>query len=91
MKTKPLVLSVVLNLFLGYLWILFINHVVTIVNTINNTIIVGGIFIVIGTALFAIIVKGINDQYEFTRPFKLAGIISFAFVVIIHVFIVNLV
>lgn len=91
MKAKLLVLSIVLYLFLGYLWILFIDHVVNVVNTINNTFIIGGIIIVIGTSLFGIIIKGINNQYEFTQPLKLAGIISFALVVVLHVFVVNLV
>lgn len=91
MKIKILVSTIVINLFLGYLWILFINHVVDVVNKLNNTFIVSGIIIVTGTALMGIIVKRVTNDFKVTHLIKWTGIISFFLVVFIHVFVVNLV
>lgn len=55
MQIKLLVSTIAINLFLGYLWILFINHIIDVVNKLNNTFIVSGIIIVTGTALMGII------------------------------------
>ena len=91
MKIKLLVSTIVINLFLGYLWILFIKHVVDVLNKMNNIFIVGGIIIVTGTVLMGIIVKRVTNDFQVTHLIKWTGIISFFLVVFIHVFVVNLV
>lgn len=91
MQIKLLVSTIAINLFLGYLWILFINHIIDVVNKLNNTFIVSGIIIVTGTALMGIIVKRVTNDFKVTHLIKWTGIISFFLVVFIHVFVVNLV
>jgi hypothetical protein len=93
MKIKEFGLSIVLNAFLGYLWILFIEHIVSIANSMDNVFIIGGIVIIIGSTLFMEIVKRVTpfNQYKFTHPVKLTGFVSFGLVVIVHVFIVNII
>ncbi|MCM3213016.1 hypothetical protein WKH57_24625 [Niallia taxi] len=49
MKAKEHGISIVLNLFLGYLWIIFVNHMVVIANSFHNTLLIGGLFILLGT------------------------------------------
>ncbi|WP_043929803.1 hypothetical protein [Bacillus sp. EB01] len=84
MKKKDFVLSIILNAFLGYLWILFVDHIVGIANSMENVFFIGGIIIVIGTFLFFEIVKRITpfNEYKNTHPIKLAGFTSFLLVVI---------
>ncbi|WP_260471829.1 hypothetical protein [Bacillus sp. HMF5848] len=91
MKIKEMGLSVVLNAFLGYLWILFVDNIVSVASTIDNAFIVGGIIIVIGTTLFGEIVRRTTrfDEYKFTHPVKLIGFLSFGSVVIINLTIFN--
>ncbi|MEK3988468.1 hypothetical protein [Robertmurraya sp. FSL R5-0851] len=93
MKTKEFALSIILNAFLGYLWILFIDHIVRVANSMENTFIVGGLIILIGTTLFWEIVKRVTpfNEYKFTHPVKLAGFISFGVVVVVNLFVLNLI
>ena len=93
MKTKELALSIILNAFLGYLWILFIDHIVRVANSMENTFIVGGLIILIGTALFWEIVNRVTpfNKYKITHPVKLAGFISFGLVVVVDSFVLNLI
>jgi hypothetical protein len=93
LKSKELALSIILNAFLGYLWILFIDHIVNVANSMGNTFIVGGLIILIGTALFWEIVNRVTpfNEYKITHPVKLAGVISFGLVVFVNFFVLNLI
>lgn len=93
MNTKEFVLSIILHAFLGYLWILFIDHLVRIAESTDNTFIVGGFIILIGTTLFWEIVKRIApfNEYKLTHPVKLAGFISFGVVFIVNLFLLKLI
>ncbi|WP_409303932.1 hypothetical protein [Peribacillus sp. SCS-155] len=66
MKSKEFVLSIILNLFLGYLWLLFFDHIIAKSN--NNSFIIGACFMVIGMVLFGEIVKRITpfNKYKLT-------------------------
>ncbi|WP_433750739.1 hypothetical protein [Falsibacillus pallidus] len=93
MNKKELALSITLNAFLGYLWILFIDHIVRVANSLENTYIVGGLIILIGTILFWGIIKRVNpyNEYKFTHPIIVAGFISFGAVVIVNLYVLNLI
>lgn len=93
MKAKEIVLSIVLHLFIGYLWILFVDHVVSIANSVNNTFIVGGLIILIGFTLFWEVVRRIApfNEYKVTHPVKLIGYASFIAVIVVHLYVVNLI
>ncbi|WNF38331.1 hypothetical protein RJD24_07870 [Bacillaceae bacterium IKA-2] len=86
MKVKDYGLSIILNAFLAYLWILFINHIVNLVNSMNNSFIVGALLIGVGSALFFEIVGRVTpfSQYKFPHPLKLTGVASFVLVVAVH-------
>lgn len=93
MKSKELALSIILNAFLGYLWIVFIDHIASVANSMENTFIVGGLLILIGTALFWEIVNRVTpfNEYKITHPVKLAGVIAFGLVVFVNFFVLNLI
>ena len=93
MNMKDYALSIMLNLFLGYLWIIFTDHIVSIANSMNNSFVVGGLIILAGTFLFWEIAGRIRPfhDYKITHPVKLAGFASFAAVIAVHLFVVNLV
>ncbi|MCI1593523.1 hypothetical protein [Heyndrickxia oleronia] len=93
MKAKEMVLSIVLNLFLGYLWILFSDHIVSKVNLMNNTFIIGGLILLIGTLLFLEIAQRITpfNNYKFTHPVKLVGYASFGLIVVFHLLVFNII
>lgn len=93
MKIKDFALSMLLNGFLGYLWVLFITQIIQIANSLNNTFFVGGLIIIIGSGLFWEIVKRVApyNEYKFTHPVKITGFISFTIVVVTHLFVVNLI
>ncbi|MFD1779080.1 hypothetical protein ACFSFW_10415 [Fredinandcohnia salidurans] len=65
MQIKDFSLSIILNAFLGYLWVLFINHIIEIANSMNNTLIIGGLIIIIGSGLFWEIVKRVAPYNEY--------------------------
>jgi hypothetical protein len=93
MKFREYSLTIVLNAFLAYLWIIFINHIVNLVNSMNNSFIAGAIIIGIGTLLFFEIVHRVTPfkQFKLTHPIRITGVSSFALVLIIHFFGFNLV
>lgn len=93
MKAKELTLSIVLHLFIGYLWILFADHIINIANSMDNTFIVGGLILLLGTFLFWEIVSRITpfNQYKLTHPVKLVGYISIVAVIFVHFYVVNLI
>lgn len=88
-----MLLSIVLNLFLGYLWILFTDHIVSKVNLINNTFIIGGLILLIGTLLFLEIAQRITpfNKYKFTHPVKLVGNASFVLILVFHFLVFNII
>ncbi|MFD1019474.1 hypothetical protein [Thalassobacillus hwangdonensis] len=90
---KEMGMSIVLNLFLGYLWLLFIDHVVQIANAFNQPFWIGGVVMVVGTLLFGEIFRRMTPfhTYKFTHPVRLAGVISFGLVVAVHIFVVNII
>ncbi|WP_232718693.1 hypothetical protein [Bacillus sp. FJAT-45037] len=79
-------LSIVLNAFLAYLWILFINHSVNLVNSMSNSFLVGAIILGLGTAIFFEIFHRITPYYKYklSHPIKMVGISSFVVVVAVH-------
>ncbi|MGG4411507.1 hypothetical protein ABER75_22785 [Niallia taxi] len=86
MKAKEHGISIVLNLFLGYLWIIFVNHMVAIANSFPNTLIFGGFFILLGTFLFWEIVNRITpfNTYKFNHPVRITGFALFFLAVVIY-------
>ncbi|MEH7445072.1 hypothetical protein V7201_22460 [Bacillus sp. JJ1122] len=92
MKNKDLVMSVLLNAFLGYLWILFIDHIVVVANSLDNFF-VGGLIIIGGTTLFWEIVKRVTplNEYQNRHFVKIAGFVSFGIVVAVNLFVFNLI
>ncbi|CAM3605253.1 hypothetical protein PALU110988_30225 [Paenibacillus lupini] len=89
MKYKQVLLSVILNAFLGYLWLLFILYVIESL----DSAIIKAIIIILGTTLFGEIVGRIAPfhQYKFTHPLKLVSFSSCLVVVIIGVFMFDIV
>lgn len=87
MTTKEVVQSIVIHGFLGYLWVLFITHIVNVANSMDYMI-ARSLLILAGTLLFWSIVNRITPfhSYKFTHPAKIAGIISFVLVVLLQVF-----
>lgn len=86
MKVQEFVWSIVLYGFLGYLWTLFSDHIVSIANSMDNVLVVGGIILLAGTLLFWEIVKRIApfNEYKNTHPIKLVGLASFIVVVVVN-------
>ncbi|KYG26098.1 hypothetical protein AZF04_13520 [Alkalihalobacillus trypoxylicola] len=93
MTVKEYSLSIVLNAFLAYLWILFITHTVNMVNSMNNSFFVGIILIGIGTVLFFEIFHRVTpfNTYKFSHPLRITGVASFILVVAVHFLAFNLV
>ncbi|PKR77314.1 hypothetical protein CEY16_11305 [Halalkalibacillus sediminis] len=89
MKNKDFVLSITLYAFLGYLWLLFIDHIGEIANTMDNVLIFGGIIILLGTVLFGEIVRRVTpfNEYKNSHPVKIAGFVSFGLVVVASLFV----
>jgi hypothetical protein len=92
MKFKEVTLSVILNAFLGYLWLLFLNHILIVTETLDN-VIFRAIVIILGTTLSGEIVGRITpfDKYKLTHPIKLVGFSSCLVMVFVGAFIFNLV
>lgn len=91
MKNKDLVMSVLLNAFLGYLWILFIDHIVMVANSLDNFVL-GGLIMIGGTILFWEIVKRVSPlkEHHNRHPVKIAGFITFGIVIAVNLFVFNL-
>jgi len=92
MKNRDLVMSVLLNAFLGYLWILFIDHIIVVANSLDNFVL--GVMIMIGgTTLFWEIVKRVSpfNEYQNRHPVKIAGFVSFGIVVAVNLLVFNLI
>ncbi|MDE5414217.1 hypothetical protein [Alkalihalobacterium chitinilyticum] len=93
MQVKEYGLSIVLNAFLAYLWLIFINHSVNLVNSMNNSSIMGAFMIGIGTALFFEIVQRVTpfNKYKLSHPINITGVASFVLVVVVNYLGFNLV
>ncbi|WCR24837.1 hypothetical protein L3476_15740 [Paenibacillus thiaminolyticus] len=87
MNIREMAQSIVIHGFLGYLWVLFITHIVNVANSMDYMI-TRSLLILGGTLLFWWIVNRITPfhSYKFTHPAKIAGIISFVLVVLLQVF-----
>ena len=83
MKMKEVALSVIIYAFLGYLWVLFSERMVSIANATGNMLI-GGLLLSVGTLLFFSIVNQIAPfhNYKLTHPTRLVGAASFLIVVL---------
>ncbi|MCE5168286.1 hypothetical protein LQV63_03010 [Paenibacillus profundus] len=92
MNIKEWALSIVIHAFLGYLWVLFVEHVLGLANSMDNMIL-GGLILLLGTYLFWFTVNRITpfNSYKLTHPAKVAGIISFGLVVIVLVFVCKII
>lgn len=89
MKVKEYALSIILNAFLGYLYVVFIFHIVDIANNMNNVFVFGGIIIILGTSLFFEIVRRVSpfNEYNKTHPINIVGSTSFIGMVgVIYIF-----
>ncbi|EPY09633.1 MULTISPECIES: hypothetical protein [Paenibacillus] len=88
MKMKEIALSVIIYAFLGYLWVLFSERMVSIANAMGNMLI-GGLLLSVGTLLFFAIVNRIAPfhNYKLTHPTRLAGAASFLIVVLSILFV----
>jgi len=86
MNKKDVVLSVILNAFLGYLWVLFTSHVIGMANSMDN-VLVGGVLILFGTYLFMEIFQRVTPYHQLksTHPVKIIGFSSFVVVVLANV------
>lgn len=91
LKKKDLTLSIVLHLFLAYLWILFVTHNIGLQNESGNVLYIA--IVVVGTLLFGALVQRLKplSEYKFTHPVRLAGIATFVCVVVVDLFLLNLV
>ncbi|QKS70318.1 hypothetical protein FLK61_26530 [Paenalkalicoccus suaedae] len=90
MKLTDLVTTVAIHLFLGYLWILFANHVFIDMNaSVFLQIVLGGA----GTFLFGMIFNRITPfaEMKLSNPVRVVGMVAFASVIVVHVFVVSLV
>jgi hypothetical protein len=84
------ILSIILYAFLGYLWILFMQHIYKTAYSMHN-VFFGGLTIIIGTLLFWEIEKRITpfNEYEKNHPVKIIGVVSFLTVVFVNFFVVK--
>ncbi|PLR76407.1 hypothetical protein CU633_15690 [Bacillus sp. V3-13] len=84
MKVKDICLSIILHGFLGYLFVVFMNHLTKLANAMNNFF-TGGSLMLAGVMLFGAISDRVAPyhEYKFSHPLKLAGSVSFVLVVII--------
>lgn len=92
MKANNLLYSIIIGAFLGYLWLIFITHIVEFANSTSN-VFVGALIILSGTGLFYEIANKAIPQNENKKlnPLKVLGYTSFASVILIHFLIVNLI
>lgn len=66
MKNKEWALSIFIHAFLGYLWVLFIDHVWGFANSMDNMIL-SGLILLLGTFLFGFIVNRITPFNSYKR------------------------
>lgn len=83
MKMKEGLLSVIIHAFLGYLWVLFSERMVSYA----NAMFMGWLLLAAGTLLFFDVVHRITpfNTYKLTHPTKIIGFFSFLVVVLVLV------
>jgi len=88
MKNKDFLLSIVLNVFLAYLWIFLIYLIFDFVKLKDNALLFGIVLASIGTLLFAEVISRVNPfiEYKITHPVKVAGFIAFAFIAVVNLY-----
>jgi len=91
MKNKDFLLSIVLNIFLAYLWVFLIYLILDFVNLKDNALLLGGVLAFIGTLLFGEVIRRINPffKYKITHPVKIAGFVSFGLIAIANLYWIN--
>ncbi|WP_100009729.1 hypothetical protein [Lentibacillus sediminis] len=90
MKINKLAYLVMLNAFLGLLLVIFIDYVTQAVNDMENTFVIGGIFLVVGWLLFIELFRRVNlfQNNKMAASVKFAGYGSFAAAIAIGLFII---
>ncbi|MGN7485624.1 hypothetical protein ACTHPB_29395 [Priestia megaterium] len=88
MKNKDFLLSIVLNVFLAYLWIFLIYLIFDFVKLKDNALLFGIVLASIGTLLVAEVIRRVNPfiEYKITHPVKVAGFISFGFIAVVNLY-----
>ncbi|MFU7592137.1 hypothetical protein ACMX9J_24665 [Priestia sp. RMT2NF4] len=88
MKNKDFLLSIVLNVFLAYLWIFLIYSIFDFVKLKDNALLFGIVLAFIGTLLFAEVIRRVNPfiEYKTTHPVKVAGFISFGLIAVVNLY-----
>ncbi|EFV74016.1 hypothetical protein AADC60_04095 [Cytobacillus pseudoceanisediminis] len=91
MLKKDLFISILLNIILGYIWILFFFLVLGLSKFKDNPYIFGGILILFGTILFSEVIRRINPltRYKFCHPVKVVGFLSFGLVVMANLLLIG--
>ncbi|MGG3799654.1 hypothetical protein [Metabacillus fastidiosus] len=91
MKYKDILLSIVLNIFWGYVWIFLIYHILGLTELKGNTLIIGVTLIIVGTILFGEIIRRINPlfEYKINHPVKIVGFLSFGIVVTCNLYLIT--
>ncbi|MBU9721355.1 MULTISPECIES: hypothetical protein [Bacillaceae] len=86
MKHKDYLLSAVLFGFMGYLWVLFTNHVFHISDQISFGTFASIILFIIGFLLFGSIIKRLSplNHFKLNHPVNLVGFASLLIVVAIN-------
>ncbi|MDD9791801.1 hypothetical protein [Priestia megaterium] len=88
MKNKDFLLSIVLNVFLAYLWIFLIYLIFDFVKLKDNALLFDIVLASTGTLLFAEVVRRVNPfiEYKITHPVKVAGFISFGLIAVANLY-----
>ena len=88
MKNKYFLLSIVLNVFLAYLWIFLIYLIFDFVKLKDNALLFDIVLASTGTLLFAEVVRRVNPfiEYKITHPVKVAGFISFGLIAVANLY-----
>ena len=91
MKNKDFLLSIVLNIFLAYLWIFLIYLIFDFVKLKDNALLFGVVLASIGTLLFAEVIRRVNPfiKYKLTHPVKVVGFISFGLIAMVNLYWIN--
>jgi phage-related holin len=79
MKVKEYALSIILNAFLGYVFVLFIFHIIEVSNSMDHVLVVGGMIIILGCTLFFEVMRRVSpfNEYKKTHPLNIVGSTSF--------------
>jgi hypothetical protein len=86
MKKKKYLTAIILNAFIGYLWVLFAKQMYSVADSMHNAFF-GWIIIFIGTGLFWTIERRILpfQEYKRTHPVKIVGGVSFLTVIFVGI------